>query len=207
MSNSVFPSSLNGLKWPVVKRPLFNTIVQSSVSLWELRASFSPYPQWEWTLGYNVLRQYGSNVEYTTLQNFFLARQGRFDSFLFVDVNDYTVTAEPFGTGDGATTTFQLIRHFLSSGFAEPVYNAYGANFAGNAQVYDNGVAKTYGVDYTISNGLVTFAVAPTIGHALTWTGTYRWRVRFSDDYVSFEEFASLMWQMQALKFVSVLGS
>ncbi len=207
MSNNVFPSSLNGLVWPVIKTPRFNTIVQQSVALWELRGSFTPYPQWEWELGYSVLRQYGANVEYQTLQNFWLARQGRFDSFLFTDINDFSVTAETFGTGDGSTVAFQLIRHFASGGFAEPVYNVYGAAFAGSPSIFDNGVLKTAGADYNISNGLVTFTSPPANGHTLTWTGTYRWRVRFSEDAASFREFVSLMWELQSIKFVSVLGS
>lgn len=209
MSNSVFPSSLNGLIWPVIKTPTFNSIVQPSVALWELRGSFSPYPQWQWELGYSVLRQYGANVEYQTLQNFWLARQGLFDSFLFTDINDDSVTTEQFGTGDASTVAFQLIRHFASGGFAEPVYNVYGAAFSGAPLIYDNGVLKTGGgVDYTLSaSGLVTWNAAPAAGHALTWTGTYRWRVRFADDSISFQEFVSLMWSIQSIKFVSVLGS
>lgn len=207
MSNEVFPSSLNGLIWPVIKTPKFNTIVQQSVSQWELRGSFTPYPQWEWELGYSILRQYGANVEYQTLQNFWLARQGRFDSFLFTDINDYTVTAERFGTGDGTTKDFQLLRHFASSGFAEPVYNVYGAAFTGAPSIYNNGVLQTPAVDYTIAAGLVSFITAPAAAHILTWTGTYRWRVRFSADMISFKEFASLMWEAPSLKFTSVLGS
>ncbi len=208
MSSATFPTGLNGLNWPVIKVPRFNTIVQPSVSLWELRGSFSPYPQWEWTLGFSVLRQYGSNVEYKTLQNFYLARQGRFDSFLFDDINDDTATAEPFGTGDGSTVAFQLIRHFATSGFSEPVYNVYGASFSGAPAIYNNAVLQTPAVDYNISaTGLVTFTSAPANGHALTWTGTYRWRVRFSDDSITMREFASLYWEAQQVKFLSVLGS
>lgn len=208
MSNSIFPTSLNGLVWPVVKRPRFNSIVQQAVSLWELRGSFSPYPQWEWELGYSVLRQYNSNVEYQTLQNFWLARQGRFDSFLFTDNNDYTVTAETFGTGNGSTTAFQLLRRFASGGFSEPVYNVYGANFSGAPLIYKNGVLQTNPANYSLSaTGLVTFVSSPSNGDVLTWTGTYRWRVRFSDDAVTFREFVNLMWELQAIKLVSVLGS
>jgi len=38
----------------------------------------------------------------------FLLVRGRCHTFLHKDWGDYEATAEPFGTGDGATTTFQL---------------------------------------------------------------------------------------------------
>lgn len=205
MSNAVFPSAttLPGMAWPVVKRPLFNSKVQQSVSLREVRAAFAPYPQWRWTIPFSVLRMNGSNVELQTLLNFFLARQGQFDSFLYDDSADDTATAQVFGTGDGGTVAFQLIRSLTVGGFAEPVYNTNSTPV-----IKDNGVTKTAGVDYNINGtGLVTFTVAPVAGHLLTWSGTYYWRARFDVDSADFSQFVSQFFELKALSFVSVLGS
>lgn len=202
MSQAVFPA-LAGLGWPVTKTPRFATVVQESVSFRELRAAFAPYPQWTWKLTHNYLANSVGSPDFQTLVNFFLARQGKFDSFLYDDPTDDSVTAMQFGTGDGATTAFQLLRTFAASGFAEFVYDTHSTPL-----IYDNAVLKTAGVDYNINaSGLVTFTSAPTAGHALTWTGTYFWRVRFDTDAAEFENFNSAFWKQGVLSFVSVLGS
>jgi uncharacterized protein (TIGR02217 family) len=200
MSNNAFPT-LPGLAWSRLKTPTFATKVQTSVSLRELRASFTPYPQWKWTLTYDILRQNGSFTELSTLLGFFLARQGSFDSFLYTDPEDNAVSAQSFGVGDGTTTAFQLQRTF--GGFTEPVYNV-----TGTPSIFKAGTLQATPANYSIGgSGLVTFTSAPAAGAALTWTGGYAWRVRFATDSYDFEEFASQLWQLRQLVFVSVLGS
>lgn len=200
MSNAVFPGTLAnmpGLAWSVSKVPEFQSKEQISVGNAELRASFTPYPRWTWALRYSVLRQGAPFSEFETLAAFFLARNGKFDSFLYDDPTDDTVTDQSFGTGDGATTKFQLVRALGS--FSEPIYNV---NAITNIKV-----AGTPTGAYTQSGGLITFSVAPPNGAALTWTGTYRWRVRFTDDTSTFENFANAFWLNQSVKFISLLGS
>jgi uncharacterized protein (TIGR02217 family) len=201
MSNAVFPS-LAGLGWPVVKTPNFATKVQASVSFRELRAAFAPYPQWRWNVVHNFLRIDPTTPDFQTLANFYLARQGMFDSFLYSDPTDNTVTGQQFATGDGATTAFQLLRTFSVAGFAEFVYNLNGVPV-----IKDNGVVKTAGVDYNIVNGLVTFTAPVSVGHALTWTGGYYWRARFDTDAPDFTNFNSAFWSQGGLAFKSVIGS
>jgi uncharacterized protein (TIGR02217 family) len=96
-----------------------------------------------------------------TLMGFYLARQGSFDDFL-LNLSDITqrledsvYSGQALGVGDAATTKFQLTRSF--GGFSEAVQNPAGQS----AIVYVNGIAKVQGTDYTIANGIVTFAVAP----------------------------------------------
>lgn len=199
MSNNVFPGTLAnmpGLGWTVTKVPTFQTKIQTSSSNIELRASFTPYPVWKWTLVYNFLRQGSPTTEFDTLAGFFLQRQGAFDSFLYDDPSDDSVTDQSLGVGDGSTTQFQLVRTF--GGFSEPVYNV---NTLTNVKVAGSVTAVTQ------SHGLITFGSAPANGAALTWTGTYRWRVRFADDSASFEEFAYLFWQAKSISLMSILGS
>ncbi len=47
------------------------------------------------------------------------------------------------------------------------------------ASIYLNGVSKVQGVDYTISNGIVTFTAAPSAGVNITADFIMLYRVRF----------------------------
>lgn len=202
MSQAIFPA-LPGLTWSVLKRPQFNTSIQKSVSGKETRYAYRPSPIWRWTLSYDVLRAAPALAELQTLVGFFNARQGSFDSFLFSDPTDNAVTAQNFGTGNGATTQFQLVRDYGAGGFTgrENVYDLNGA-----AQIFVNGALKTVTTDYTISaTGLVTFVAAPAAAAALTWTGSFYWRVRFDSDAQEFENFLYQLWAVKSLAFVSAL--
>jgi uncharacterized protein (TIGR02217 family) len=208
MSSAIFPS-LPGLQWGIRKRPKFRTKIQQAVGGRELRAAFQPYPIWRWRLSYEFLRTYtaASGTPYTELQSllgFFLARQGAFDTFLYSDPSDKTVTLQSIGTGTGALTTFQLARTY--GGFTEPIYNVDATSAA--PLIYKNGVLQTLTTDYTISStGLVTFVVAPANGLAITWTGSYYWRVRFDGDDTEFSQFVENFWENHDLSFISVLGA
>jgi uncharacterized protein (TIGR02217 family) len=166
MSNSVYPV-LPGIAFGTVRSPTWSTKIQTAVSGKELRAAFWSTPIWKYTLVYEFLRTASAFQELQTLFGFYNQRQGQFDSFLFSAPDDNSVTAEPFGTGTGSQTVFQLKRSF--GGFSESVVNV---NVF--ATLFVNGVAKTYGTDYTVDNttGLVTFVSAPAAAAALTWTGT-----------------------------------
>lgn len=180
-------------------KPQFSTKVQRSVNLTELRTSLTPYPLWTISLAYEFLRDNTTNNELKQMVGFFLQRKGAFDSFLYNHPDDNAVTAEPFGTGNGATLSFQLTRAF--GGFAEPVTNVNGAPVIKVA-----GVTKTVGTDYSISaTGLVTFTAAPT--GALTWTGSYYYRVRFLQDEAEFNQFLKKLWDLKKLEFVGCVGN
>ena len=196
MSQAVFPT-LPGLAWSVSKIPTFQTKVQTSVSFIEHRASFTPYPQWKWTLVYELLRQGAPTAELESLLGFWLQRQGMFDSFLYTDPNDNAVTDQSFGTGDGSTFGFQLVRSF--GGFVEPIFNPNVIT-----AITINGVPTGA---YSQAGGLVTFSSAPAAAATIAWTGTYYWRVRFADDTTTFEQFAQTLWENKSLSFLSVLGS
>lgn len=192
MSNAIFPT-LPGLTFPVKKRPNFATDVQRSVSGREVASAFMAYPIWDWELAYEILRETAS--EFQSLVGFFLARQGRFDSFLFSDPSDNAALLQGFGTGNGATQAFQLVRSL--GGFTEPIYDVNGA-----PSIYINGTLKAAGADYTVSaTGLVTFSTAPTAGQALTWSGAYYWRVRFADDMLDFDNFMARLWSAGKVAF------
>lgn len=198
MSDAVFPT-LPGLTWNVHKAPEWKTKVQQAISGRELRAAFRQYPLYRFTLAFDFLRADSVNAELQALLGFFNARQGSFDSFLYTDPTDATVTAQSFGTGNGATTQFKLVRTY--GGAIEPVMN-----LNGNPAIYKAGVLQTAGTHYTISNGLVTFVAAPANGNALTWTGSYYYRCRFADDTADFDNFLHELWTLKKLAFIGGLG-
>lgn len=200
MSNAVFPS-LPGLGWSVGKYPVWNTKTQRSVSGKEVRTAFMSYPLWQFALSYEVLRAASAYAELQSLLGFFNARQGAYDSFLYTDPNDNSVTDYQFGTGDGTTVAFQLTRAY--GGFIEPVMNV---NTLTN--IKKAGVAQSNPADYTIgSTGLVTFTTAPAIGAALTWTGSFYFRVRFLQDTAEFKEFMKNLWELNKLEFIGATGN
>jgi uncharacterized protein (TIGR02217 family) len=192
MSNNVFPT-LPGLAWNIRKRPTWKTRIQRSVGGWETRLAQQLYPIWEFELPYEFLRSAGGYTELQTLMGFYLARQGSFDNFLYSDPTDNSVTAQQFGTGNGTTTAFQLYRTY--GGFNEPVQNVNGT-----PSIYVNGVPT---VPASISStGLVTFTTAPAAGAALTWTGSYYYRVRFAEDNADFNNMMQNLWELKKLNFL-----
>jgi hypothetical protein len=179
MSNSVFPA-LPGLEWNSTKSPSWNTSIQRSVGGRETRISFMSLPIWRWTLSYEFLRQADAYAEFQTLVELLQCPAGELrliplhGSHRLSD-RGHLSTRQNFGTGNGSTTAFQLVRSLVASGVNEPIYNVNGT-----AKIYKANVLQTVGVDYTInSSGLVTFSSAPASSVALTWSGSYYWRVRF----------------------------
>ena len=192
MSNAVLPSYV-GFKLEAQKSPIWSTKISTAVSAFERRVSQRVYPIYKIALSVEVLRDAAGIDEAKTLLGFFNLRAGAFDSFLYTDPDDNAVTDQQFGVRDGATTQFQLVRTY--GGFAEPAQNV---NVLTN--IKSNGVALANPADYTSdTKGLVTLADAGTIGHALTWTGSYYWRVRFDEDELAFGKMFKDLWELKKL--------
>ena len=109
MSTLVFPT-LPGLMWDIVRSPKYSTEVMQSTSGKEIRAAYYGTPIWTWKLKFEFLRGYNAFTEFAALSTFFNRVQGQYDSFLWSEPGDSSVTAQGFGAGDGATTAFQLQR-------------------------------------------------------------------------------------------------
>lgn len=200
MSNAVFPS-LPGLTWNVVKSPQWKTKPQQAVSGREVRVAFRSMPLYRFAMGYEVLREEAASAELQTLIGFFNARQGSYDSFLYIDPSDSAVASQAFGTGNGSTAAFQLVRSY--GGHSEPVMNLNGAPAISVA-----GVLKATPADYSINSlGMVTFVVPPAAAAALTWTGSYYHRCRFMADAIDFDNFLYQLWQLKKLELLGCLGS
>jgi len=198
MSNDLFPT-LGGLQWNRVKQPEFNTVTMTAVDLSELRSSFSDTPIYNVVQSYDVLRDDVAHNELETLMGFFLKHRGSWDSWLFNDPDDFAVINEAFGEGDAAETEYQLRRTF--GAFTEKV-----SNLNASPAISINGVLQSTG--YTVSaTGLVTFDTAPADGALITWTGTYYFRCRFTEDMQTFNQFMQHLWENKQVEFRCSLGT
>ncbi len=158
----VFPV-LAGQDISFTKKPTFSTIVAPHVSGREVRDALCQNPIWEFEVSFNALDSspgniYGGGVGSQSLQvlmGLFLQCQGQFGTFVFYDPTDYAVAAQGFGTGDGATTTFQLLRSLgpFAEAVSQPwvpstfsVFPAQGATAYAPTNVYKDSSALASGI-------------------------------------------------------------
>ena len=198
MSNSLFPV-LPGLMWGFRRVPTHHTTIKTAVSGREYRSRDQASPRYTYKASYEFLRDKRRGYdELSVLLGFFNARGGAFDSWLFDDGDDNSVTAQAFGVGDAVSTTFQLVRTL--GGSVEPVYAVNAA-----PQIYVNGTLKTVGTDYTVgANAGITFTAAPAAAAVLTWSGTFYWRCRFVLDQLEFNKFMWRLWELKTCDFITV---
>jgi uncharacterized protein (TIGR02217 family) len=113
-----------------------------------------------------------------------MAMLGSAHTFLHWDYLDNEAIAEPFGTGDGATAVFQLIKTYDPGGGATYVRDITKPD--DDVVIYVNGVADpSASVDPL--TGLVDFgSPSPGIGAVLTWGGHHYVCVRFNRDDLPF---------------------
>lgn len=198
---------LPGVTYSVVRATHFVSEVQKAISGKTSRMAFARWPRVSWQLTISVLRDDASVTvsEFRQLAGLFNALKGRAVSFLYSDPLFNSVTDMAFGTGDSLTTQFQLTATYQanpsSPGLPEIVQNLNGAI----VNIKDNGSIVSSSLYTVDANGLVTFSTAPTLGHALTWSGAFYYQCAFDDDSLEFSEFVANWWELSALNFKSVL--
>lgn len=203
MSNNIFPTtSLKGITFSSFKTPTGARRMQRAVSGRELVVSDYANPIWNFKVMFSFLRDCPVGLitsELRLLMNFYNYHLLSADTFLYQDRDDYTVTDEPLGTGNGTKTQFQLVRRLYAGGFAEDII---APNTITNVKL-----AGTPTVAYTLdtSTGVITFNSPPGLGVAVTASFTYYFRCRFMDDAVEFERFAHQFWTVKELGFGSVV--
>jgi uncharacterized protein (TIGR02217 family) len=121
---------------------------------------------------------------------FFEERRGRLHGFRFRDRVDWrsgapsaapTPLDQPIGTGDGATAVFALAKTY--GGAHAPYRRVIAKPVAGTIRVAVNGVEQPAGAfTCDTATGLVTFAVAPAAGAAITAGFAFDVPVRFDTD-------------------------
>lgn len=215
MSMQVYPT-IRGLTWQGKRTPRFDTLVQQGSSGREVRLAYYTDPLWTWELNYNYIKDNPNDLiptktetDLVILQGFFLQMQGKLTPFLYDDVNSGdtpgagpwdSVTAQPIATGDGTTTTFQLIR--TTGEFVETIQAPWTSP---EPKVYLNGVLQTYGTDYSVdATGHIIFATAPSLGVAITATFSYYWPVRFGDDSLDLDTMMYQLWELKKVTLTQV---
>jgi len=120
---------------------------------------------------------------------FFEARNGRLFGFRWKDWGDYksclpsatpAATDQAIGTGDGATTAFQLVKAYDSG--AQSWMRTITKPVAGTVTLAIDGNVQASGWSVDIVTGLVTFATAPTNGAAISAGFMFDVPVRFDTD-------------------------
>ena len=204
VSTEKFPLSA-GLTWSVHVAPKFKTRVADHVSGREIRTAWQQYALYDFTLTFDFLRG-DSTQEIQTLQGFFMARQGQYDTFLLdlgavtQNTADSHVTMGAQGTGDGVTTIFTLMRAVGEA--AEPVGYVFGADLSA---VYVAGTLQDPASYSFSSPNTLTFNTAPASGSQITASFRYYFVCRFAADTQDFEEFMANLWTLHELKLVTVL--
>jgi len=203
MSAPPFFPTLAGQGWSVHKKPVFSTLVAGHVSGREVRDPLYANPIWQFELTFDGLDSSSAGANgalgassLQALMGLFLQLQGQFGAFLYVDPTDNFALNQTIGTGDGATTSFALVRAL--GGFTEPVGWATSVS-----AVSVGGAALTSGWSITPPNAL-TFASAPAAGAAIVVSFAYAFVCRFDGDDLDFEQFMANLWRAQSVKFRSL---
>lgn len=120
------------------------------------------------------------------LTSFFRARKGQLRGFLYRDLFEYSVTAEPIGTGDGTNHDFQLIKSYTDAGntdvrtILKPSGNIIqlSTTAGGTPQVATTAGARTWGartLNFTANSSVISFSPStpvPAIGDTVTVSST-----------------------------------
>lgn len=217
MSNLLFPS-LPGISIERPRAPVWKSTVQESVSGKVVAITAQTYPRWKYKLSFEFLRA-GAHAELQQIVGLFNQMRGRVDTFLFMDEDDCTATAQQIGLGDGVTTTFQLVRAF--GGFIEPVGNiqAITSLTVGGVvqgQSLADAIDETLSLDFLtgtysawqndyayVGNGRITFTTPPPAGAPILWSGTFYWRCRFDLDLLDTERFLWQLWKAKSVEFTT----
>jgi Conserved hypothetical protein 2217 (DUF2460) len=171
MTFPVFPT-LPGIAFPVKRSPKASTLRQVAISG---RTSFQPkwtLPLYDYEVSFSLLRAAPGSGELQALVD--LWKTAMFTPggvFLYDDPNDDTVTNQTIATGDGAATSFQLLRVLAT--FAEPVYapvtvSLYKNDWQGNQLQYTTPRTNNLVYSQDFTNAAWTKASATATGAAGT---------------------------------------
>jgi uncharacterized protein (TIGR02217 family) len=214
---SVKPLNLGvrGVTWPITRSQEVSFVDQRVSSGKEQRLTYWTWPVHHWVIDYNYLYDYDTDAsEYqldmtanTTgdtdlrlLEGFWLQVQTSPSGlFFFEDPADNFVEGQPIATGDGSTTSFQLVRTL--GGFIEPMQ---APNTGQIINVYLAGVLQSPSTYALSASGLLTFNSAPGAGVAITADFYYYFNAHFEDEKIDYEEFMFRLHELKSVKIKSV---
>src|SRR5438552_2191835 len=119
-----YPRNLPGLAYSKIRRPKFNTGIQTHQSGGEYRTAYQSEALWEFELTYELLRD-GFRMgrafdELKQVEGLYLAMNGALIGFQFFDDDDHSATRTQIASSDGRTTSFTLKRYRGSYAFGGP---------------------------------------------------------------------------------------
>jgi uncharacterized protein (TIGR02217 family) len=206
----IYPA-LGGLTYSVIKRPKFSTGAGVAGSGKEVRVGYWANPQWEWDLTYEVLNDNGvpngtTESDIKTLVGFFLLASASLWPFYFLDPDDYQVTGQALGTGDGVTKNFLMVRTYGLNSFVgtEPVGSVNAGetvNFYLDDVLQDSGCTLN---NTTPCGNYVQFAVPPAPGVEITSDFQFWYYARFKDDSYDFEKIMDSLWNQKKITIFSL---
>jgi uncharacterized protein (TIGR02217 family) len=133
----------------------------------EVRNALWQDPLYSYSLSHSI-KTY-DHIE--TLETLFHAVKGREQSFLVLDQGDFEAPRQTIGTGDGADTTFQLVKaytHGVIGTYTRNITKPKALEGAGGVRIWVNNVElATSAFSFSSSTGIVTLSAAPTLGHAV----------------------------------------
>lgn len=142
---------------------------------------------------YEIAHNVKTPADIAELRAFHFARRGAKFGFLLKDWLDWTSQADgnsaptmldqPLGTGDGATTTFPLVKRYADT--VNPYDRPILWPVAGTLLVAADGVLVSSGVLVNRGTGVVTITPAPALDAVLTAGFAFDVPVAFDDDFLS----------------------
>ena len=136
-----------------------------------------------------------SQQQLDALIAFFRARKGRAYGFRFKDWTDFKATGQLLGTGNDATTAFQLVKQYPSGSAVES--RTIAKPVAGTVQIYFDGAEQLSGWSVDVTTGVVTFTTPPAQDVDVTADFEFDVPVRFDTDHmaVTIETYKLHRWQ------------
>lgn len=140
---------------------------------------------------FSLRKQFLSPEEAAEMKRFVMATQGSFAYWKVKDWSDYTSatngidapawTDQEIGTGDGATTQFQLLKTYATAG-ATPYDRLIELPKTGTVVVAEDGGTPASAYTVNDTTGVVTFTTAPGVGVTITAGFEFFVMVRFAEE-------------------------
>ena len=156
--------------------PGYSTSVVTTVSGHEKRNANWAMARGRW----NVAHGLKNREQVASLIAFFRARKGRAYGFRFKDWTDYRAVGEAIGTGDGTTTTFQLVKHYARA--ASPRRGRSPSRSPARSRSISTASHRRPAGAWTRRPGIVTFTSAPGSGVVITADFEFDVPARFDTD-------------------------
>jgi len=187
----------DGIAYGSTGGPRYKTVIITLDSGYQTRDSKWSYPLYAYNVGYGVK----TLADMYELQELFHASKGSANGFRFKDFADFKSCAvdqtlsfndQSIGTGDGATTAFQLSKTYTFGAVSQS--RIISKPVSGTTVIAIDGVEQTSGWTIDTTTGIVTFTTAPLSAEVITAGFEFDVPVHFSSDEWSWswENFESL---------------